>query len=98
MERYKKCEVCRQYHWSDKQCLPEYFVYHEEYLGNEPKSIRASNHEDAALRYAQYFNLSNDHILLNDYIQVRVQRDDKVKFFEVSAEPDVHYSSKEVSE
>lgn len=94
--KFKKCEVCKEYHWTDDKCQPEYFVYHEEYLGDESKTIRATNHEDAALKYGQYYNTQNDYVLINDSTKVKVEKDGVIKFFEIGAEPDVHYTSNEI--
>ena len=93
---FKKCEICKEWHWTNEKCAPEYFVYHEDYMGDEAKSIRAYDHENAALKYGQYYN-KEDYPLMNDTIQVKVvDKDGVIKFFEVGAEPDIHYTSKEI--
>ena len=95
MKDFKKCEVCKEWHWTDKQCDPEYLVYHEDYMGDEPKSVRAFDHEEAAIKYGQWYN-QDDYDLMNETIQVKVEKDGEIKFFEVGAEPEIHYSSKEI--
>ncbi len=96
MRDYKKCEVCKDWHWTDRKCAPEYFVYHEDYMGDEPKSMRAHSHEDAAIKYGEYYN-EDDYYLMNSTIQVKViDVGGVIKFFEVGAEPDINYSSKEI--
>lgn len=96
MRDFKKCEQCHEFHWTDRACDPEYFVYFEEYMGDEPKIIHATSHEDAALKFAQYYNTRNDYSLMNKSIEVKVEQDGVIKFFNVGAEPDVHYSSSEI--
>ena len=82
MNNFKKCEICHEWHWSDSKCEPEYSVYHDEYMGDEPKIMRASSHEDAALKYAQYYNTRNDYCLMNEDIKVKVEKDGVVEFFQ----------------
>lgn len=96
MSNYNKCTKCGEYHFTRESCEPEYFVYHENYMGDESKSIRAVNHEDAAVKYAQYYNIQNEYILMNDDIEVKVEKDGVVKYFMVGAEPDIYYSSDEI--
>jgi hypothetical protein len=96
MNDYKKCDKCHEWHWTNSECEPEYLVYFEDYMGDEPKKIRASNHEAAALKFAQYYNTQNDYCLMNENIEVKVEKDGVIKFFKVGAEPDVHYSSSEI--
>ncbi len=92
----KYCYECQKYHWGEG-CNPEYKVYYEEYLGDEPKIIRASDHEDAAVKFAQYYNTSNDYCLMNESIDLKVEFEGKIKFFRVGAEPSIHYSSEEIT-
>lgn len=96
MRTFEKCNKCHEYHWSDELCEPIYQVYFEEYMGDEPKEIHASNHEDAARKFAQYYNTRNDYCLMNDTIEVKVEKAGKVKYYRVGAEPDVHYTSSEI--
>jgi hypothetical protein len=63
-------------------------------MGDEPKKIRASDHEEAARKFAEYYNTQNDYCLMNDTIEVKVKYDGVVKFFCVGA--DVYYSSSEI--
>jgi hypothetical protein len=73
-------------------------VYFEEYMGDEPQQVGAFNHEDAALKFAAYYNTSCDYCLMHETIEIKVEFERKVKFFKVGAEPDVHYSSEEIDE
>lgn len=94
---FKKCKLCNDWHWTNSECPPEYFVYHEDYMGDECKPVRANSHEDAALKYAEYYN-QDDYELMNETIEVKVvDLDGVVKFFVVGAEPDIHYSSQEIN-
>ena len=96
MNKYEKCDTCREWHWTESKCSPEYLVYFEDYMGDEAKEIRANTHESAALKFAEWYNTQNDYCLMNETIDVKVEKDGIVKNFSVSAEPDVHYSSKEL--
>ncbi len=95
MSNFKKCKECNDHHWTDMDCLPIYKVYHEEYLGDEPKDIRANSHDEAATKYAEYYN-ADDYALMNEVIVIKVCFDAVCKWFSVGAEPDVHYSSTEI--
>lgn len=96
MKDFKKCEECKEYHWGDEKCSPEYFVYHEEYMGDESKSVRAFSHEGAALKYGEYYNQDDYPLMDGDTIKVKVEKGGVIKFFEVGAEPDIHYSLTEI--
>ena len=98
MRNYRKCNTCNEYHWTNEPCAPIYFIYHEEYLGDEPKEIRAYHHEGAAQKYGEYYN-ENDYPLMNgDTIKIKVEHDGVVEFYEVGAEPDIHYTTNEIKE
>jgi len=94
MNNFKKCENCHEWHWTNSECNPEYLVYYED----EPNKMRASTHEDAALKFAEYYNNENDYCLINYNIEVKVEKDGVVKFFTVGAEPEygVYYAASEI--
>lgn len=96
MRTYQKCNKCHKWHWSDKDCDPEYKVYFEHFMGEEAMIFHTTSHENAALLFAQYYNTTNDHCLVNNEIEVKVEKDHVVKYFKVGAEPDIHYSSSEI--
>lgn len=96
MTKYVKCGICNQWHWTDENCKPEYQVYFEEYLGDEPKTFRANSHEDAATEFAEYYDINNEQILIGNEIEIKVEKDGIIKHFRISAEPAVHYTSTEV--
>lgn len=96
MSKFNKCQICKEWHWDNEKCQPEYFVYHEEYMGDDPKSVRAVTHEDAACKYAQYYNQDDYPLMNGDTIDVKVEKDGEIKWFSVGAEPEIHYSSTEI--
>ena len=96
MNSFNQCPKCKEYHWTHENCNPIFLVYYEEYMGHEPKEIRAVNHENAALKFAAYYNTRSDYKLMNETIEIKVEKDGVVKFFSVGAEPDVHYTSSEI--
>lgn len=98
MSDYNKCPICNEYHWTNDPCGEKFSVYHEDYFDDEPKTIHASSFNDAALKYAKYYNGDcSDHPLLNDTIQIKVVNSTGVAlFFEVGAEPDIYYSSTQI--
>jgi hypothetical protein len=97
MNDFKKCDNCHDWHWTNESCKPEYLVYYEDYMGDEPKLIHALSHNDAALKFAQYYNTRTDYSLINDSIDVKVEKDGIIKFFNIGAEPDIYYSSTEIN-
>jgi len=95
----EECKICKEYTFGrPHKCKPTYLVYHPNYMGDEPKEIRGTTHEDAALLYAQYYNTDCEYVLMNETISVKVEKDGKIEFYNVSAEPDVHYTSNEATE
>lgn len=99
MSSYRRCDICKDWHWTDKKCNPIYNVFHEDYMGDDSKEIRAVSHEGAALGYARYYNEhDSEYSLMNDNIEVKVEKDGITQFFLVGAEPDIHYSSDEIKE
>lgn len=92
-KKFERCGTCKEYHWTDQNCLPEWKVFHEDNLGDEYKLMRAGNAEDAALAYASYYNTTSDYCLMNDEIEIFVyENGEKVKFV-VGAEPDINYTA-----
>lgn len=95
---YKHCKICDEFHYTTSKCPPEYKVYFEEYFGDEPKIFRANSHEAAAEKCGVYYNSNGDYSLMNETITVAVEKDGITKKFEVSAEPDIHYSTTEIKD
>jgi len=96
MSNFNRCEVCKEWHWKNEKCAPEYFVFHDEYLGDEAKSVRAYSHEEAASKYGQYYDEEDYPLVDGETIKVKVEKDGVIKFFEVGAEPKIHYTSNEI--
>lgn len=97
MSNYEKCPFCGEYHFKNESCEPQYFVYHDEYLGSNFKTIHASSHEEAAVKYARYYNEDGDFPMMNgDAIKLKVIDHNSIAMcFTVYAEPDIHYNTKE---
>ena len=89
--RHRRCKNCGDYHSTDGVCVPEYLVYHEDYLGDKPKSFRADSHYFAALKYAEYFNRGSERNLFDSEVHIWVERDGMKRIFTIWAEPSVHY-------
>ena len=96
MTEYKLCKICDGFHYTTSKCSPEYNVYFEDYFGDEPKIFRADSHEEAAEKCGIYYNSNGDYPLMNETIEVKVEKDGVIKLFNVSAEPDIHYSTEEL--
>jgi hypothetical protein len=94
---YDRCKTCGKFHWDHVKCDPIFKVFDEDYMGDDSKEFHASNHEDAALEYASYYNTHCDYSLMNSEREVIVENDDGIKKkFTITAEPSVHYSASEV--
>lgn len=93
---FNRCENCKEYHYSSEDCKPIYYVHDEEDMGeNEWKEVRAVDHEDAAIEYAQHYN--DEGSLMDTEIEIIVcDEDGDKKRFCISAEPDIHYSANEI--
>jgi hypothetical protein len=97
MPEYKHCKTCDEFHYTDIPCSPIHLVWHEDYMGDEPKKIYASDHRNAAIKYADFYNTHNEYTLMNDTVEVIVERDGVKKRFNISAEPDIYYTASEVT-
>lgn len=93
---FTKCETCSDWHFDYDKCKPVFTVYHDEYLGEEGKPFRGIDAEDAALAYAAYYNSDGDYSLMNEEIEVEVDDNGQRVKFIVGAEPDIHYSAKQI--
>lgn len=96
MERnYEKCIQCTKWHWTNEHCADEYQVYHEDYNGDEPISVRGYGFNDAAETYATDYNSEGD--LMNETATIKIVKGGTVKWFSIGAEPSVHYTTDEIS-
>lgn len=97
MANYTKCEQCKEYHWNNLSCNPMFKVYEPETMGDSAKTVRASDHEDAAIEFAKWYNEDGDYELMNNTIDVEVEDESGKRIkFTVGAEPDIHYSAKQI--
>ena len=97
-----RCETCREWLWykpETHKCKPIYYVIHEDYSGDELIEIRGSDHEEAAEKYAEKYD-QDDHDLLERGDQKVAVRDSKgtEKKFSISAEANVDYSAREITD
>lgn len=62
------------------------------------EAIATDIEEQIELRKKQIINFydRNDYDLINNEIQVKVEKDGEIKYYNVEAEPSVHYTSTEV--
>lgn len=79
----------------NNQLTSQFLVFHEEYMGDEASVQETYDAEDAALRYAAHYNSMNSYEMVGrDPIRVKVVGpDQKEYFYEIKAEPDIHYSA-----
>lgn len=90
-----KCEKCGEYRFAMFGGKPavcnckEFIVINED--GDE-YPIRAMDEQGAALKYAEESNIEGDYYLMNESVVITING----KEFEISAEPDVHYSANEL--
>lgn len=91
--KYRRCDICCEWHWTGNKCPPAYEVFHEEYLGDEPHTFRAHSFEGAAEKYAKNYNEGNgDYCMMDgEEITIRVVKDGKESRFAITAEPSVDY-------
>ncbi len=85
------CKKCKKYRYSpaDKCNCEPFTVINEE--GDE-YTVHAVDEKLAALAYAERSNMDDEYYLMNESVVITVND----KEFEISAEPDVHYSANEI--
>jgi hypothetical protein len=95
---YIKCRNCDNFHYEENECQPAWFVFHEDYLGEEPRKIHARRAEDAATKYGEYYNTNGDYRLMDEPICVFVTTitGKGKKQYKVSAEPTIDYYANEI--
>lgn len=94
---YTKCQKCKSWHWEEERCPPLFRVYHEEYNGDEPIEIRATDFDDAAIEYAEHYN-TKDYGLMGSTATIKIEKYGVFKFYEIGAEQSIDYSEKEIDE
>lgn len=86
------CTRCNEYHYNinKNDCPATAYVIIDQY--EEEHTIYAMSEYDAAIKYARWYNERGDYDLMNDEQNIKVNG----KPYVVSAEPDIHYSVKEL--
>lgn len=72
----------------------KYEVMHPDAAGDEWMEVEATDHEDAALTYAQSYDTGGDYQLMKgnkEAIAVRLKGADDVQWYEISGEAIPHY-------
>lgn len=99
MSTFGKCQECKQWHRDTEKCKDIFLIYHEDYLGDEPKEMRGNNHYDAATEYAEYYNTHYDYALMGDDEGIIVEVEDKDgvrQKFRLTAEQSINYDAQEI--
>lgn len=97
MSDFERCKECGDFDWLSKhKCHPIFYLTHE-YWG-ERKEIHAQDFYDAAMRFAKKYNENGDYALMDSTEKVVISDGVTEKTFIVSAEPDIHYSAKLVTQ
>lgn len=96
MSEYKYCKECKTFHYSNEPCSPAYRVFHEDYLNEDGKIIHGVNHHDAAMKYAEEYNSNGDYLLMNESVNITVEKDGVSIKFKISACQSVDYGAQQV--
>ncbi len=88
------CPKCNEwiYFYPKNKCKCKPFTVINE--DGDAYAVQAADEEAAALAYAERSNEENDYYLMNESVVITING----KQFKISAEPDVHYSAREVGE
>jgi len=97
------CKNCGEYIFkfevNTHKCPPEYKIFHEDYLGDEPKILYANSHEEAATKYAEYYDYDDYGLIDGNNIEIIVESlDGKRKTFICSGRMERVYSAEEKQE
>ena len=85
----KLCDKCKDYTFADTCGCEPYTVIDED---GDDHEVYAIGEHSAALKYAEDSNTSGDYYLMDETIRITVNG----TAYNISAEPDVHYSANEV--
>ncbi|MFA7326290.1 MAG: hypothetical protein WC121_06465 [Candidatus Kapaibacterium sp.] len=98
--KYRKCDICCEWHWTGNNCAPAYEVFHDEYMGEESQTVRAHSLSGAAEKYAQKYNEGDGEYTMMDgeEIILRVVKGSDEATFSVSATPSIDYHVNEVEQ
>lgn len=97
MEGYKFCFTCKEFHYSNKLCRSEYIVTDDVNVDLAGATFFASSYYEAALKYAEHFNIYGDLSLINTTRHIRVRHNNEVKQFKISARQSINYIVDELS-
>jgi hypothetical protein len=61
---FERCAICKEYHWTDKPCLPLFEVSWPEYDPDEWFLIRAASPSEAAEKWAGRFDAQGDYDII----------------------------------
>lgn len=98
------CEICRDYKYDSDPCKksdPCKPIYTVEMYGDSLDlhgehdwKVGAYDHEEAARKFAEHYDLEGDHSLMTQAESVIVTgpKGDR-EYFQISAEPRIHYSA-----
>jgi len=86
------CDRCKEYRFlsfgnKDTECQCKEFTIIDE--DGEEHTLYAIDDHSAALTYAEESNCSGDYYLMNETVRIEVDGNP----FNISAEPDIHYSA-----
>lgn len=66
-------------------------------MGNKPKEFEAYDKDEAAKKYAEYYNTHCDYRLLDEEIEIFVEGKNGIRtLYKVSAERSINYISEEI--
>lgn len=100
---YSFCEKCEDYKTLPCNCITWLVCPLDEYFEGMPDGdyldVYSDFPEDAAEKYGKSYNEDGDYSLMNDSITLVVVHPitREVKHYQVSAEPDIYYSTEEIT-
>lgn len=85
---FGKCNKCGDYRINPENCNCKAFEIIDK-DGEECHPVYAIDEEEAALKFAETSNSEGDYYLMNESVVINVNGIE----FNISAEPDIHYSA-----
>ena len=92
---YKRCNACKEWHYTDEECPPIYKVSMSDYDPGDYSEIRASSFSEAAEIFSREYNNESDDSILNEPIFMKIEKDEEIKYYHVSCEVDILYYTAE---
>lgn len=100
MSRFNLCPKCSVWHFDGDKCAEPYTIFHPDYLGEGGRVFSGYSAEDAAERYAKYYNEDGaEYPLLNgvDAIEIEVEDQNGTRQkFRIYAEQAIDYHVSEI--